>query len=471
VYRVHLLFLLSVSFSLFFSGPNAGAEGACMEKQLTFSTQSHWLDNNDNFSADGRYLCYDTRETVGPGIEHGQTIEVLELATGRSIVLYKPAVIVTGAAPAPGVGAVSFSQAALEVVFIHGPFVSEVSERGAYARSNRNGARIRLNNGIVERGGQYFMFDENGGFALSWIDKRDTATDRDTTPGAHRGGTHRHEYCLRGNRIGFTYDDFLLPEYDRTVGYMEPRGEAPSPASHYFAVLIPIVPKEQAKPGEIEKAYGDAWVDPEGTMRAFIGKVRNEDGITYEESLFVVDVPLDIDITTSDAGNATRYPSPPEGIRIRRLTHSWAGGIVRGSPDGKKIAYYGKDKKGRSQIFVIDAQGSDQSEIPALCPRQVTFLEEGTEAGLRWHPKGDAIICISNNGVVKTSLAEGDRFGKSVFLTPYGDGENRHAPVIAPDGKKIAYNCPVETFDKTGKLVKNYAGENFIQIFMIDLPE
>lgn len=440
------------------------------EEQLTFAPQSHWLDNNDNFSADGRFLCYDTRESVGPGIDNGQSIEVLELGTGRSIILYKPESSVVGEKAAPGVGAVSFSLAENEVAFIHGPPVNEVAERGYYGKPNRNGAQIRLDGEIVEKDGCLYML-KDGQYSFSWIDKRDVAKDRDTIPGAHRGGTHRHEYSHNGKRIGFTYDDFLLPQYDRNIGYMEANPKAPAPASHYFAVLAPIKPKGKSRAGELEKAYGDSWVDLQGTMRAFIGVVRDEDGVGYQESLYVVDIPADVDITSADSGGSARYPSPPQGTRIRRLTHDWAGGIVRGAPDGSRIAYYGKDAEGRIQLFTIAATGSDRSEQPEMRPRQVTFLERGTEAGLRWLPSGNALLSIADNGIVVTWCKDGPAFGKSKFLTTYGDGKDRHAPVISPDGKWIAYNCPKETRDSEGHTVKNYAGQDFIQIFRIPLPE
>lgn len=438
------------------------------EKQLTFAAKSHWLDNNDNFSADGRFLCYDTRETIGPGIEHSQTIEVFDFHRGKSIVVYKPEAALLGNTPAPGVGAVSFSFSSMEVAFIHGPPVSEVTERGPYGRSNRNGACVQLKETLEFRDNDWHM-SANGTYAFHWLDKRDVETTRDTLPGAHRGGTHRHEYCRKGNRIGFTYDDHLLPNYDRTIGYMEPHPNAPPPASHYFAILVSVVPKGTSHPGEIEKAYGDSWVDPRGTMRAFIGKVRNKDGIGYEESLFVVDVPSDVDITSADSGNTKRFPSPPEGISIRRLTHSWASGIVRGSPDGKSIAYFGKDVEGRSQVFIINALGSDLSEQPEMRPRQVSFLEHGTESGLRWHPSGKWLICVSNDGIAKILVDDGPDFGKTIFLTPQGDGADRHAPVISPDGKRIAYNKRIATFDTQGHVLKNYAGEDFVQIFVIDV--
>ncbi len=440
------------------------------ERALTVTPKNHDMDNNENFSADGRYICYDTREMAGPGIDNGQTIELLELATGREIILYRPAQAVTGPKPAPGVGAVSFNPSGHEVAFIHGPMVDELSWRGPYAKPNRTGARAATDGEIVQVNGEWRML-KDGAFSLSWYDKRDIATDRDTISGAHRGGTHRHEFCMSGKRIGFTYDDFLLKQYDRTIGYMERNPKAPQGALCWFALLVAVPPMGQARPGEIEKAYGDSWVDPQGTMRAFIGKIRNDDGTTYQESLFVVDIPEDTDITTSDSGSATRYPAPPKGLTVRRLTHDWAGGVVRGAPDGSRIAYFGKDAAGDTQVFVIAAHGSDKGDDPALRPVQATKVAGGVEACLRWHPSGRTLFVTVQGGIDAVCVAPGPRFGETVQLTPRGDGAPRHAPVVSPDGRSIAYNRLVPTQGPDGSIVKNYAGQDMKQILTIRFPD
>ncbi len=440
----------------------AQTAGALEERQLTFSPKNHDLDNNDNFSPDGRFLCYDTRETVGPGIDHGETIEIVEVATGKETVLYRPLAIMRGERPAPGIGAVSFSGSENKVAFIHGPPVEQVPERGPYGKPNRNGAGVVADPDVKP---------ENGVYPMVWLDRRDIETGRDTLPGAHRGGTHRHEYTLDGKRIGFTYDDFLLPQYGRTIGYMEPHPEAPGPATHFFALLAPVVPAGASKPGELEQALGDSWVGKHGTMRAFIGKIRNDDGETYEESLFVVDIPANVDITTADSGSTSRYPTPPKGTSIRRLTHTWAAGIVRGTADGKRIAYFAKDEEGVSQVFVIPSDGSDRHEDPAKRPVQVTHLPHGAEDGLRWHPSGNSVLCLSNNGIVSTCVKSGPRFGESMFLTPQGDEAPRIALVVSPDGKSLAYNKPVQERSSDGGFLRNYAGEDFRQIFLMDYPD
>ena len=442
--------------------------GMFPEEQLTFSAKNHDLDNNDNFSADGRYLCYDTREMYGPSIDNSTSIELLELETGREIVLYRPEHVILGDAPAPGVGAVSFNPARPEVVFIHGPMPEEVSWRGPYGKPNRCGALVPTDGEITLINGEWRML-KDGRQPLFWLDCRDIARDRPTRPGAHRGGTHRHEFSRDGRRVGFTYDDFLLPQYDRTIGYMEFHPRAPEPARCWFAILVRPAPMGTSRPSEIEKAYGDSWVDPRGTQRAFIGRVRNEDGVTYEESLFVAEIPEDVDITTSDSGDADHYPSPPRGIQIRRITHAWAGGIVRGAPDGSRVAYLGKDAAGRQQVFVVDARGSDLSEDPAFRPVQVSRVEGGVTGDIRWHPSGKAVLFTADGGVAAVSL-EDSLPGETIWLTPHGDGESRHAVVVSPDGALVAYNRIVPTTDKFGNRVRTWSGKDCKQIFCVPWP-
>jgi len=431
----------------------AGAASAA-ERQITFAPRNHMLDNNDNFSPNSRHLVYDTRETVGPGIENCLSIESVEIATGTQTVLYEPEPVITGSQAAPGVGAVSHSPVRREVAFIHGPLVSEVPQRGHYAKTNRRGATVPA----------------DGSQRLSWLDYRDVATDRPTLPGAHRGGTHRHEYSRDGSRIGFTYDDHHLPQYGRTIGYMEAHPDAPGDASHWFAVLVPVTPRDRAQPGDIVMAHGDSWVDSRGTMRAFIGTVKEEDG-SFQESLFVVDIPREVDITTADAGDATRYPTPPEGVSVRRLTNEWAGGIVRGSPDGTRIAFYGNYLDGSTQIFIIPSDGADDHEDPRKHPQLLSSFEEGAGPGLRWHPTGNSIACFSDNGLAVIISRPGRRFGETHWLLPRGGDAERSQLVWSPDGRTLAYCKPVPFHDSEGTHRTAYDGSDFTQIFLVNFPD
>jgi hypothetical protein len=439
------------------------ANGMADEKQLTITPKSHDLDNNDNFSPDGKFLCYDTREMEGPGIGNSQTIELVEIATGKETLLYTPVATIIGDEPAPGVGAVSFSGVENRVAFIHGPPVDQLAERGSYDKPNRQGASV-----VTDGSGKPAP---QGGFEKSWLDFRDIATDRNTLAGAHRGGTHRHEYTLDGKRIGFTYNDFLLPNYGRTVGYMEASPKAPEGASHYYANLVPIVPEGTSKPGELEVAQKDSWIGRQGLMRAFIGTVRNGDGTTYEDSLYMIDIPADVDITTADSGNATRFPTPPKGTSIRRMTQTWAGGTVRGSFDGSRVAYYAKADDGTTQVFLIDSDGSDQSKNPEKRPKQATFLPEGSDSGLRWHPSGNTVFSISNGGIVATCVKPGANFGRSVFLTGQDDGPERIKLTSSQDGTMLAFNKPVPSKNEKGEIVKTWDGKDVLQIFTVAFPD
>jgi len=421
-------------------------ETSMKEKQITFEDKTHALDNNDNFSPDGNFLCYDTRGTVyNNNLANCNSIKKVEIETGRKTVLWEPP-SVTGENAAPGVAAVSYHPKEDKVIFIHGPFLEEVEERGYYDIRNRTGKAVSA----------------DGKGKLTNIDMRDAAIDRPTTPGAQRGGTHRHEYSRDGNRIGFTYDDYLQKDYDRTIGYMEANENSPTGYSHYFTLLLKPAIKGESKAGEIEKAYSDSWVDKNGMRRAFIGKVRAENGIDYETSLFVAEIPEKVDITTSFSGDKDNYPRPPKGINIRRLTHSKNDdGIVRGSYDGKRIAYLSKDEFGIKQVFVIPTDGSDRSEDPEKKPKQITNYKSDA-SNIRWHITDDWVFSINNGNIFTSYVGNDKNFGKVIPLT--NDDLERGSLVVSPDGDMLAYNIemPVKEFKKGSK-------KEFMQIFVLDL--
>jgi len=417
------------------------------EKQISFTNKNHALDNNDNFSPDGKFLCYDTRGTIyNENLANCKSIEKIEIATGEETVLWEPE-SVTGEEAAPGVAAVSWHPTENNVIFIHGPLLDEVEQRGFYGIRNRTGVEVSA----------------DGKGTITKVDKRDVSTEKPTIQGAQRGGTHRHEYSRNGNRIGFTYDDFIQQKNNRTIGYLEANNKAPEGYTHYFAVLLKTVEKGKSKAGEIEKAYGDSWVDSEGTMRAFIGDVRAENGVDYDTSLFVADVPVTTDITTSFSGNNLEYPLPPLGVEIRRLTHSgWAGGIVRGSFDGKRIAYLTIDNSGVIQVSVIDAYGSDLSDDKTKQPQQVSQFKTDASS-LRWHPSNHWIFSIVDGNVAATSAKTGNDFGKTILLT--NDNQQRENLVVSPDGNILACTIVTPSKDKVGKKhIKAYR-----QIFVIEL--
>jgi WD40 repeat protein len=421
------------------------------EHQITFSAKTHALDNNDNFSPDGNYLCYDTRGTVyNTDLANTKSIEKVEINSGIETILWNPP-SVSGEQAAPGVAAVSWHPSEDKVIFIHGPFLDEVKSRGYYDKPNRTAMEVSA----------------DGKQKLTKVDMRDVITKRPTTPGTHRGGTHRHEYSRDGKRIGFTYDDFLLKQYDRTIGYLEIHPEAPNGYTHYFAILVKPTVKGQSKPGEIEKAYDDSWVDSAGRQRAFIAKIRSKNSVDYDYALCIVEIPENVDITSAESGTSAIYPEPPEGILFRRLTHSgWAGGIVRGSPDGKQIAYFFKDKDDVQQLHVIPVNGSDLDSDVSKQPRQLTWLPEDVSA-VRWHPSGNWLFCLSHGNVLAIFIGSKEKFGKTCWLSQ--DKLEREQLVISPDGNTLAYIIRYPVKDKNSKNMKDVEGLFFRPIFTMNL--
>jgi len=423
------------------------------ERQVTFSLKNHALDNNDNFSPDGKYLCYDTRGTVEKNsIAHCRSIEKVEVATGKETVLYEPpAISKEDGQAAPGVGAVSWHPSQDRVIFIHGPFPDEIAERGYYSQRNRSGIEVSA----------------DGSAGISKVDLRDIAANRPTIAGAQRGGTHRHEYSRDGRRIGFTYDDFLLPQFGRSIGYLEKNEQAPSGYSHYFVILLKPAEEGKSKAGEIEKVWGDSWIDSTGSKRAFIGKVRTQNGIDYEQALFVAEIPDHTDITTAASGTATEYPTPPQGIIIRRVAHTGrADGIVRASYDGKNIAYFADDEQGIKQVYIVAANGSDLAKDEAYRPKRLSNFRQNAYS-MRWHPQGEWIFCISKGNIAAIYAKTGKNFGRTIWLT--NDNMRRDHLVVSHNGSQLACIIPTETTNQDGIIKKDVEGKDFLQIFVIDL--
>jgi len=438
----------------------AAAAHTPYEWQLTFSPINKALDNNDNWSRDDRFLVVDTRETYGGGIGNGNSIMKVSVYSGLETIIYAPPFLrdTVGSKQAPGLGAASFSPVADEAIFIHGPTVEEALATGVYYQTtNRRG-------GIVKA---------DGSGEIRFADKRDVTSDV-TTPGAHRGGTHRHEYTAEGNRIGFTYDDFLLTSYQRTIGYMEPVPQHPAGVDCWTALLIKPALAAEQKPGDILRAADDRWVGSRGQFRSFIGNVVEADGKTVTSSLFTIEVPDTVDITTSNSGSKTTYPTPPSGLTIRRITSTAASGITAGSLDAKWVGYRATAPDGTVQVFIVNPKGSAKSPDPAMRPIQATFLPTGASGGLRFHPTGNSIAVQSDNGVAAICIKPGPLFGATTWLTPHGSAYasiTSDALVWSRGGKLLAFNRRVPTYDSSGNLVKDFNGNNFRQIFLTPFPD
>jgi hypothetical protein len=246
---------------------------------------------------------------------------------------------------------------------------------------------------------------------------------------------------------------------------MLPSEKAPGGASHYFMVLVPVVPKDTAKSGEIEKAWGDSWVARTGTHRAFIGKIRNADGVTYDQSLFVVDLPKEIDLATIDSGGPKRFPAPERhhhppahprlggwhrARRARRLAHRLLR-EGRLGPDADLCRARGRRRHGqgpREAPAAAHAFPRRHRAVPPLAP-------------LRRH----ALCITAKNAIARIDLAT----RKATLLTPEDTAPERSRLVVSPDGEHIAFNKPVSMTDVHGAPLKSYDGKDFLQIFVMDV--
>ncbi|MCE1198585.1 MAG: DUF3748 domain-containing protein, partial [Marinilabiliales bacterium] len=322
--------------------------------QITQGSYNHDLDNNDNFSPDGKWLVYDTRTGVG-GIGGSPSVERVNVETGKIEVLFS---VSDNHDWGPGAGAVSYHPTENKVIFIHG--LPKCTQNNPYQQWRRTGVIVEDNHPNVP----------------IYMDARDMTMPY--TPGALRGGTHRHEWSKDGKWVGYTYNDALMQIIEemtgkkvnlRTIGVstrlkpvnVDNNGDGENISSDWFSVLVVrVVPEPKPGSDEISNAASDSWIGTGSYVtatgkrqvaRAFLGKVRDKNNRPVDE-LFVVDIPDSINVPGEYGpleGTADNFPMPPKGTVQRRLTHTdetahpGCGGVVRSSSDGKWIAFLKAD--------------------------------------------------------------------------------------------------------------------------------
>lgn len=430
-----------------------------VSKQLTSAPHGHILTNFGAWSNDGQWIVYDVRSDPAGSVFDGQRIERVHAETGKVETLFTSA---DGAC----CGVVTASPADDRVVFIHGP--ENPTSDWSYAAWHRRGVVVHAD--VPECG--------------KTLDARDLAAP--FTPGALRGGTHVHTYSGDGQWVAFTYEDHVLAElgggdgYDlnqRNIGISAPAGpvtvDRQHPRNHdgsHFTVLVTRT-ANSPRPGsdEINKAFEDGWVGVDGYVKkdgtrqkraiAFQGQVVAEDGQLVSE-VFVVDLPAELTVPGDSPlqGTATTRPAPPQGVVQRRLTFTTDRkypGIqgprhwLRSSFDGSRIAFLMKDDEGIVQIWTISPCGGQ--------PEQVTHNGYDIASAFTWSPNGRWITHVMDGSVCVSDT----KSGETHRLTPRSDAEHMPRPeacVFSPDGRQIAYVCPVTN-----------EGETWNQIFVLTL--
>ncbi|MEX0883299.1 MAG: DUF3748 domain-containing protein, partial [Cyclobacteriaceae bacterium] len=368
----------------------------------------------------------------------------------------------------PGVGAVSYHPFKNQVVFIHG--LQNASDNYPYAGYRRTGVIVdELNPGVP-----------------IFMDSRDVI--KPFTPGALRGGTHRHQWSADGDWIGFTYNDALMvaleektgKSYDlRTVGVahrngpkvLVDRGDGNIQGAWYSALVVRVVPEPTPGTNEIKKAYGDWWVGTEGyplknggyqRSRAFMGDVVTCDGKEITE-VFIVDIPEQIHFPGEAGplqGSETQMPMPPKGAITKRLTFSegrrfpGTASVPRhwlsSSMDGTYISFLAKDEGGIVQVYLVSPHGGERI--------QASFHTTDVQSTVRWHPKNREFTYICDNRIFLNTVDEKGSIGNAVGITERSQ-KTPFAHCFSRNGDRIVFNSHV---------VDN--GEEYIQIFLAEKP-
>jgi dipeptidyl aminopeptidase/acylaminoacyl peptidase len=431
------------------------------EIQLTKdSGYHHDLDNNDNFSPDGKWLVYDTRTDSG-GIAESSKIEKVNVESGEKQLLFE---VKDNQIWGPGVGAASYSSKENAVVFIHGLAAS--TKENPYQQWRRTGV---------------IVYESSPGIPV-YMDARDITFP--FTPGALRGGTHRHEWNGDGQWIGFTYNDAILKALEdatgkkrnlRTIGVSKrikpvlvAKNEEHVSGDWFSVLVVRVVPEPAPGTDEISHAASDSWVGINGYVRrdgnkqlarAFIGTVKDESGNEVNE-VFTVDIPEDITqpgIYGPLEGTQDDFPMPPKGTIQRRLTftantrYPGCRGIVRASPDGSSIAFIAKDKNGIEQVFLISPNGGEAE--------QLTEHHSDVTGSVRWHPDGKHVSYVWNGSIVLCKAGE-EPFSKRILALTDSTSPAPSNTVWSPDGNTIAYN----------RLIKSGENGNAMQqIFLVKM--
>ncbi len=402
-----------------------------MDRQVTSRPQGHNLTNTGVWSPDSNWIVYDTRFGESGSIFDGSTIEAINVHTGEVRRLYE-------SSQGAHCGVATWHPRQWKVAFILGP--ENPTPDWKYGFSHRQGV-------IVEWA--------KPGVAVN-LDARDLIPP--FTPGALRGGSHVHVWDAKGDWVSFTYNDALVEGDLRDIGVSLPGHFVQVPAentrnhsSDFFTVIVSRT-TANPRPGsdEIKRACEEAWVGTSGYVQtnskrqsralAFQGTVVTNRGESISE-VFIADLPEDLTLAGLGplAGTIADRPSPPKGVKQRRLTFTadrkfpgiqgprhW----LRSSPDGSRIAFLMKDDNGIVQLWTVAS--SDGSV------RQLTHNPSDIASSFTWSPDGRNIAHVMDNSVFRTDAATGD----CERVTARASDETRPLPeacVYSPDGSKIAF--------------------------------
>jgi hypothetical protein len=430
-------------------------------RRVTSSPNGHILTNAQVWSADGEWIYFDVRSDRHGAAFDGQEIRRVHAKSGVEEVVYR-----TGDQSCCGVVLAHPHQD--KIVFIQGPEYPNAA--WSYGASRRCGALLPFGSLSQER-----------------LDARDMVEP--FTAGAHRGGSHVHQFSPQGDWISFTYEDEYLDSLarrgkvaeknQRNIGIavpghnvsVKPRHPRNQSAGYYS--LICTQTWDQPKPGsdEIQRAYEESWIGTDGYCQSdgtqqrrslvFLGDLLLENGIKSTE-LFIIDLPenvVDCDrFYRAQTELRGRRLKPCPEIKQRRLTNLTAGcepglqGIrfwPRTTPDGAYVFVFKKDRQGIVQFWctrTCDGETVQWTKNSLDIGSAFTVSADG-----KWlaHTMGGA-VCV-------TSCKD----GRTLALTHPFEAEAAPLPeavVWNQAGTSIAFVCPQRTHEK-----------EYNQIFVLDV--
>lgn len=424
------------------------------ETQLTFGKYGHTLNASQVYSPDGTWVIYDTRND-DTHISRTQSIEMVNITSGEIRVIYQTS---RQSLHGPGVGAAAVHPIDDKLIYIHG--LENCSEELPYGFTRRFGAISNLHT------------------RTGYVHAEARAVTK-LVPGALRGGTHAHTWSGDGNRISFTYNDYLIEGLEkktngkikdlRTIGVMVPgqvnvpdADDESFPGTYFSAVTATVAENPKTGSDDIDRAFDECWIGTNGYRRkdgtlqryavAFQGNVRDVNNHSMTE-VYVADIPEDITHGVAGypvEGTDESRPNVPSGVTQRRITFT-AGqkypGVqgprcrLRSSPDGSLIYFPMKDDNGVIQVFNVNVQGGEIM--------QVTRFSHSIEGQFNLSPDGSRMSCPSGHRIRIVDLQDGTDNAISEADTSLVGGA-----LWSPDGQALVYNRYVPDGD-----------EKYLQIF------
>ena len=437
--------------------------GTIKEKQLTDGNSGYFLNQNQVFSSNDRWIVFDNRNDDTQIIKNG-SIGMVNVDTGEIKDIYT---VADQNEYGPGVGAAVINPKTDEVVFIHG--LANADSLNPYTFTRRTAVAVSP-----------FRTSEP-----IRLDARDVSPP--FTPGALRGGTHAYSFSGDGQWISFTYNDAIMEQLAktdstikdlRTIGVMIPSKPVEVTGTDAFenfdgqrfsTVIAQVTEVPRSGSDEISKAYEEGWIGTGGYLNAkgvvhnkalaFLGDVRDDTSQKITE-VFVADLSdplIDAKDNSNISGSESTRPEPPKGVRQRRLTFTqdrkfpgvqgprqW----IRSLPDGSLIFFPMKDDAGLVQIFAISPNGGPL--------KQITKNNFSFETSFGIDPEGEFLAYGYDQDIYLTGI----KTGKTRRISPErADGSTELSNINwSNDGKMLAYNRKVKAQNK-----------NYYQIFLIHL--